>query len=58
MGTKNLVLAGLTGGIILLEIQEDTLLISIRGETARWLMTKKQEVEQAAAKREPRVTCR
>ncbi|EZA49749.1 hypothetical protein X777_11621, partial [Ooceraea biroi] len=33
--TKNLVRAGLTGSITLLEVQEDTLLISIRGETAR-----------------------
>lgn len=51
---KNLVLAGPTGGIMLLAVQEDTLLISIRGETARLLVTKKREAaasgSQAGAK--------
>lgn len=51
---KNLVLARPTGGIMLLAVQEDTLLISIRGEIARRLVTKKREAEgsgsQAGAK--------
>lgn len=54
MGRQTWFLLALQAVVILLEVQEDTLLISIRGETARWLVTKKQEAEasgsQAGAK--------